>query len=85
MILYLTPDYCTRVGAIPEQIEDKQTGLLADPGSADQLCQAMEHLLNNPELAQRLGRNLAERSNQNASWDTVAGRFIGTCEKAIGR
>jgi glycosyltransferase involved in cell wall biosynthesis len=80
-----TPVIATRVGAIPEQIEDKQTGLLADPGSADQLCQAMEHLLDNPELAQRLGRNLAERSNQNASWDTVAGRFIATCEKAIGR
>jgi len=78
-----TPVIATRVGAIPEQIVDKKTGVLIDPGSVDQLFDAMKLLLDEPRFASELGRNLAQRTNETANWDLIAASFIDTCNKAV--
>lgn len=45
----------TRVSAIPELIEDGVTGLLAPPGDPAALASALERLLRDPSLRERLG------------------------------
>jgi glycosyltransferase involved in cell wall biosynthesis len=45
----------TNVGGIPEIIEDGVTGLLVEPGSPDELAQAIIRILQDPELARRMG------------------------------
>lgn len=47
----------TRVGGVPELIDDGQEGLLTAPGSASQLAQSMERLARDPALRRRLGRS----------------------------
>ena len=45
----------SRVGGIPELIVDGQTGLLCPPGDVDALGSAIQRLIADPELRQRLG------------------------------
>jgi len=47
----------SRIGGIPELVEEGQTGLLFEPGNADELQQKIEHLLTNPTQIVEMGRN----------------------------
>jgi len=51
------PVVATRVGGTPEALHDGETGLLVPPGDAGAIVGAVSRLLDNPELARRLGRN----------------------------
>jgi glycosyltransferase involved in cell wall biosynthesis len=46
----------TRVGGIPELLAGKDTGLLVEPRNVDQLAAALEQLIADPALRQRLGK-----------------------------
>lgn len=45
----------TRVAGVPEQVEDRCTGLLVEPGDAVAMADALEVLLGDPELASSMG------------------------------
>jgi glycosyltransferase involved in cell wall biosynthesis len=45
-----------RSGAIPEVILDRRNGLLVNPGSAQELGEAIAELASNPSLRARLGQ-----------------------------
>lgn len=49
------PVVATRVGGLPEVVEDGRTGLLVPPGDPAALAAALTRLLADPELARRLG------------------------------
>ena len=58
------PVVASRIGGIPEAVIDRQTGLLVPPRDADALAHAILELLQDRELASRLGaagRRLIER------------------------
>ena len=55
------PVVATRVGGLPEVIEDGVTGLLVPPGDADALAQAMIRLLSDADLRRRMGQAGRER------------------------
>jgi glycosyltransferase involved in cell wall biosynthesis len=59
------PVVASRVGPIPEIVLHGETGLLVEPGRADELAAALIEVLANPELGQRLGtagrRRVVER------------------------
>ena len=64
------PVVSTSVGGIPDLITDRETGLLVSESSPEAFVSAIEQLLNNPDLVERLsnrGRQLAYRS----SWQQV--------------
>jgi glycosyltransferase involved in cell wall biosynthesis len=50
------PVVATTVGGTSEAVEDGVTGFLVPPRDAGALARAMERILDNPELATRLGR-----------------------------
>jgi glycosyltransferase involved in cell wall biosynthesis len=50
------PVIASRIGGLPDIIEDGVTGLLFEPGNADDLAQKMEYLWNRPDLCRRLGQ-----------------------------
>src|SRR5262249_38673083 len=50
------PVVATRVGGTPEAIRDGVNGLLVPPGDAKALADAVCQVLDDPELAERLGR-----------------------------
>ena len=47
----------TNVGGIPQMVEPGQTGLLIKPKDPEGLKSALEKLLSDPELCERLGKN----------------------------
>ena len=49
------PVIATRVGSVPDVIEDESNGLLLPPGAPDELTGALRRLLSDSALAQRLG------------------------------
>lgn len=50
----------SRAGAIPEIIRDRENGLLVNPGSSEEIAQAISALIENPTLRTRLGKNAAQ-------------------------
>ena len=53
----------SRVGAIPDQISHEEHGLLLDdPNDLTAFGQALERLLHDPDLAQRMGENARQRA-----------------------
>lgn len=61
------PVVATRVGGTPEIVEDDETGFLVPPGDPDALARATLGLLNNADLAQRLGNEAGRRARNRYS------------------
>ncbi|MER6629066.1 glycogen synthase [Streptomyces sp. NPDC000987] len=82
-----TPVVASRVGGIPEVVEDGRTGVLVSPGDdfeAD-LARALDSVLGDPEAARRMGEAGRERAVDEFGWDTVARRTVGLYEKILKR
>jgi glycosyltransferase involved in cell wall biosynthesis len=50
------PVLASRIGGLPEQIEDGKTGWLVEPGSVDALAQAIKSALHNPVHLSQMSR-----------------------------
>ena len=70
-----TPVVATRVGGIPEVVEDGRSGLLVPPSDPGALAAAIERLWSDRALAQGLGRRGREEVVPRFSWDVLAGRL----------
>lgn len=55
------PMIASRIGALPELVEDGRTGLLSDPGDTASLLQAMRTLGASPSLRDEMGRKGKQR------------------------
>jgi len=67
-----TPVIASRVGGIPEIVEDGRTGLLVPAGSPRELAEAIGRLWDDPELGQRLGEAGRTTVVPRYTWEAVA-------------
>lgn len=65
------PVVATRVGGIPEIIEDSESGILVSPRNATELAQAFETLIENTALRERYGTALQERVHTHFSLERM--------------
>ena len=65
------PVVASRVGGIPELVEDGVTGFLVEPGDVEGLRSALERLLADSELRRRMGRAGRERIVERCSLESV--------------
>ena len=63
----------TRSGGIPDAVEHGRTGLLVEPGNADEAAAGMRKLLDRG-YADRLGRQGRSRVEEGLTWELVCGR-----------
>lgn len=56
------PVVSTNIGGIPEMVIENETGFLVQPGDAAAMADAIERVINDPSLAQRLGQFGYERA-----------------------
>lgn len=76
-LLYGLPVVATRVGAIPELIEDERNGLLVPPNDAAALAGALGRLASDPALRARLSAGARESGERRAgSWDQVGQKAL---------
>ncbi|MCW5207337.1 glycosyltransferase family 4 protein [Desulfobulbus sp. US2] len=57
----------TRIGGIPEQIEDGKTGLLFEMGNVRDLAEKMEQLIGSPDLQHQMGHEARKKLEQEYS------------------
>ena len=69
------PIVATAVGGVPELIDDGGHGLLVRPEDPEDLAAALQKLLEDRELAARLGAAAKERQRANFDLDVVVRRL----------
>jgi glycosyltransferase involved in cell wall biosynthesis len=69
------PIVASAVGAVPELIEDGAHGLLVPPGDAVALARAIARLLDDPQLARRLGEAARWRARERYGREAMVRRF----------
>lgn len=72
---YRRPVVATRTGALPEMVDDGNSGLLAPPGDPGALADAMIELLDRPERADELGEQAFEMFRRRYTPEAMADRF----------
>ena len=70
------PVVSTRVGGTPERVIDGKTGLLVEPGDADNLASALVALIRDPEKARRFGRAGRELAVKKYTWSAVSEKIM---------
>ena len=66
------PVIATNVGGIPELIKDGETGFLVEKGNHEQIIEKISFLLENPEIAGKMGIAGKKFVEENFSWEKIA-------------
>ena len=66
------PVVVSDIGGLPEVVVDETTGLVVPRNDPDALAQALERLLDDPELRERMGRQGRKQVAEHFTWDVVA-------------
>jgi glycosyltransferase involved in cell wall biosynthesis len=74
----------TRVGGVPDAIEDGVNGLLVEPRSPGELAAAINGLLADPPLRARLGREGQATLRERFSYEGMIDRFEGLFRELVG-
>jgi glycosyltransferase involved in cell wall biosynthesis len=77
------PIIATRVGAIPEVIEDGREGLLIEAGDVPALADCLLRIDGDPKLRSRLGNAGRARIAESFSLETMAERVAGIYEELL--
>lgn len=77
------PVIASRIGGLPEIVDDGVTGLLFEPGNSEELADMMRLLWGNPNLCEKMGKAGREKVIREYSEDIYYERLIATYNKAI--
>jgi len=72
---YGTPVIASRIGGIPDIVEDGVSGLLVPAGDPAALAGALRRLIEDPALARRLGEAGRQRVRERFNWDAIVQRW----------
>lgn len=65
------PVIASRIGGLPEQVEENKTGILIEPGNIEELKKAIIRLLTNHQELENLKRNCYNYSEKNSWMDSA--------------
>jgi glycosyltransferase involved in cell wall biosynthesis len=77
------PVVASRIGGLPEIVEDGITGLLFEPGNAEDLANKLRFLWENPELCRQMGKAGREKVALQYSQNVYYKNLMEVYEKAI--
>ncbi|EMA44800.1 glycosyltransferase family 4 protein [Halococcus saccharolyticus] len=75
-----TPPVASNINGVRQQIDDGETGLLVEPGSVQQLADAIEELLANPERRRQMGQR-SQRRAQLFGWEAITDQYVDIYEE----
>ena len=73
----------TRVGAIPDFVEEGRNGIMVGPGDIHGLANALLQLLKNPELCRSFGEYSFQLTQDRYSWGAVGEKFKQSIRKLL--
>lgn len=77
------PVIASRLQGLCEAVIDGETGLLFEPGDATALADLLERILDNPTLAETLGRNGRLRCERELNLEVQKARFLDVIQKRL--
>ncbi len=77
------PVIASRIGGLPEFIEDGVTGLLFEPGNVSELADRIRSLWGNPKLCHRMGEAGRKKAKQEYNEEVYYQRLTSIYDKAI--
>ncbi len=88
-IAFDRPLVATRIGGVPETVQDGIHGYLVEPGNVRELTNSMHRLLTNPERRRSMQRELHDLRWGRLSWNTIAAQtmelYNALSMKPVGR
>lgn len=78
-----TPVVASNIGAIPEVVADGVTGLLFEPGNAQDLADKLQRLLQDPALRNRMAKEAPQHVREHFHWDRAAAETAAVYRKAV--
>jgi N-acetyl-alpha-D-glucosaminyl L-malate synthase BshA len=79
------PSVATRVGGIPEVMEENVSGLSADFGDAEGLASAVSKLIGNSELRKTLGEAAFKRAREKFSASVIVPQYEALYRRVMGK
>jgi N-acetyl-alpha-D-glucosaminyl L-malate synthase BshA len=79
------PVIASRVGGIPEVIDDGDTGFLSEVGDVDKMSNDAGTLLSDPELRRAMGQRARHSAVSRYRTDLVIPRYIEFYERVLGK
>jgi phosphatidylinositol alpha-1,6-mannosyltransferase len=70
-----TPCVASRVGGIPDAVEDGKAGILVEPGNYEMMSRAVVTLLRDDALRRTMGAYAQQRAQEKFDWSKIAGRY----------
>ncbi|MBS0421181.1 MAG: glycosyltransferase [Proteobacteria bacterium] len=83
-MMHRLPIVGTRVGAVPDMVEDGVNGFLVEPGQSDTLARVLCTLLDSPELCRQFGQRSHERAVERYTWAGTGQRIRSRILKELG-
>jgi glycosyltransferase involved in cell wall biosynthesis len=80
-----TPVVATRVGGIPEFVEDGRAGLLVPPHAPTALAEAIGRIWSDRDLARRLGEYGRDQVVPRYTWEALVDRLDALYREVVGR
>lgn len=77
------PIIASRIGGLPELVDDGVTGWLFEPGNAEELAQKIRLLWDDPDLCRRMGRAGREKAQREYSEDVYYERLTAAYARAM--
>ena len=77
------PVVAARIPSVSEVVTDGESGLLVDPGSVDDLARALERLVGDPSLGERLGARGRSEVASRFNWPAVVHRVEAVYESLL--
>lgn len=80
-----TPCVAFRVGGMPDMIEHRKNGYLANPFEVEDLAHGISWVIEDPERNRELGRRAREKGEQEFGVELQARRYFSLYEDILGR
>lgn len=77
------PLICSRIGGLPEIVENGVNGLLYEPGNADELAARIQMLWQDTALCEKLGNAGRNKVREEYAPENLMNRLMGIYEKVI--
>ena len=77
-----TPVIATRVGGLPEMIDDGNTGIIVPPKDVPALASAIRLLIDNPDILNKMSNNISVSAKLGkGSWSIIADEYLKIYKK----
>jgi glycosyltransferase involved in cell wall biosynthesis len=77
------PVVASRVGGLPEYIDDGETGILVEPGDPKELASALGRVLNDRRLYARMAGAITRAVKGQLSWETAVEQYLEVYDRAL--